>query len=106
MVDTTWLETFLAEEEKETGILSANGADCQVEARARILTKLRAAAEAALAETVSVEEAAMLTGVNPETVRRAVRNGTVTDLRSSPRQTIRVLQRDLPVIAARRRKRA
>jgi len=106
MLDTNWLDAFLTSAENETSILRENGAGCQVEARERLLTKLREAATLAQDETVSVEQAVVLTGVNPETVRRAVRSGEVTDLRSSPKQTIRVLKRDLPLLAAKRRRKS
>lgn len=102
-----WLKKFIAEERAWDATLASSTAGCSLAARAKLFDALEAALLTAEArpETVSVEEAAALTGVNPETARRAVRRKELTDLRGSPRQTIRILKNELPLLAAKRRAR-
>lgn len=103
MLQAEWLDQFLTAATQETQTLRENGADCQATARVRLLDQLREAATSAGDETVSVEEASAQTGVNPETIRRAVRRGELADTRTSKHQNIRIRKSDLPKLAAKRR---
>jgi excisionase family DNA binding protein len=48
-----------------------------------------------------VEEAACLLGCHPETVRRALRKGTLPDSRTKPRGRYRIRRGDVELLAAR-----
>jgi hypothetical protein len=103
MLTAEWFDQFVQVADTETALLRQNGANCQADARLRLVEQLKEALLAAGDETVSVEEASAMTGVNPETVRRAVRRGDLPDGRSSKHQNIRIRKNDLPKLAARKR---
>jgi excisionase family DNA binding protein len=96
-----WLEAFVSEAVRENRTLAENGADQAVTARAALLQKLVAAAQAYLNTEMCVEEAACLLGCHPETVRRALRKGTLPDSRTKPRGRYRIRRGDVELLAAR-----
>ena len=95
-----WLVAFVEGALKENQTLTENGASQAVQARATLLQKLLTAAELHLNGTISVEEAAQLLGKHPETIRRAVRKGTLPDGRANPRGHLRIRRGDLQALAA------
>lgn len=98
-----WLATFIEDAERENETLSENGAAHAVLARVALLTRLKTAAKEYLDTEVTVEEAAALLGRHPETIRRAVRNGTLPDGRTKARGNIRIRRGALDKLAAPRR---
>ena len=51
-------------------------------------------------DLLTVEQAAKLLGKHPETIRRAVRKGTLPDGRANPRGHLRIRRGDLQALAA------
>lgn len=98
-----WLATFIQDAERENETLSENGATHAVAARVALLNRLRASAKEYLDTEVTVEEAAALLGRHPETIRRAVRNGSLPDGRAKARGNIRIRRGALEKLAAPRR---
>ena len=80
-----WLAAFVLEAQRETETLRDNGADQAAAARTALLKKLVAAAQAYFDTELDAGEAAIETGRCKETIRRAVRDGTVPDRRANPK---------------------
>ena len=95
-----WIVAFVLEAERENQTLAENGASQAAQARETLLQKLLAAAELYLNGEISVEEAAQLLGKHPETIRRAVRKGTLPDGRTNPQGRHRIRRGDLQALAA------
>lgn len=89
------LEAFIEAARSDNAVLERNGAIEAARARANLLAELEEALALFEDETVTVAEAAQLTGVNEETVRRAVRNGEIADTRENPNGIIHVRRGDL-----------
>jgi excisionase family DNA binding protein len=96
-----WLAVFVTQAMAETQTLVENGANQAAAARIALLTKLLSAAEEHLDGELTVEEAATIMGKHPETIRRAVRKGTLPDRRTKPRTRVRIRRRDLDTLAGR-----
>ena len=96
-----WLTAFVVEALRETDALRENGAEEAAAARAALLRKLVAAAQAYLDAELDAGEAAKEAGRCEETIRRAVRAGTVPDRRASPRGRHKIRRRDVQKLAAR-----
>src|SRR5438093_1597773 len=79
-----WLAAFVLEAQRETNTLRENGAEQAAAARAAVLRKLVAAAQAYFDAELDAGEAASETGRCEETIRRAVRGGTIPDRRPNP----------------------
>ena len=94
-----WLATFIREALLETDTLRENGAEQAAAARTALLKKLRDAAYAYLDAELDASEAAGETGRCEETIRRAVRDGTIPDRRANPRGRHRVRRGDLQKLA-------
>src|SRR5713101_6816257 len=94
-----WLAAFISEALRETETLRENGADPAASARMALLKKLVAAAAWLNAELDTVT-AAEETGRCEETIRRAVRDGTIPDSRANRKYHIRVRRGDLQKLAA------
>ncbi len=94
-----WLAAFVVDALRETDTLQENGADQAAAARAALLKKLLVAAQAWLDAEIATHEAAQETGRCKETIRRAVRNGTIPDRRSNSRGRHRVRRGDLQKLA-------
>lgn len=95
-----WLVAFVEEALRENLTLAENGAAQAVTAREALLQKLVTAARAYLDGQITVEEAAVILGRHPETIRRAVRRGALPDGRSKPRGRLRIRRGDLDALAA------
>src|SRR3989442_414508 len=95
-----WLAAFVLEARRETDTLRDNGAEQAAAARVALLRKLIAAAQAYLDAELDTNEAAIETGRCEETIRRAVRDGTIPDRRSNPKGRHRVRRGDLQKLAA------
>ena len=95
-----WLVAFVDEARRENRTLAETGAGQAVTAREALLLKLVAAAQAYLDGQLTVEEAAAALGRHPETIRRAVRKGTLPDGRATPRGRHRIRRGDLDRLAA------
>ena len=95
-----WLAAFIRDAERENETLSENGATHAVAARVALLTRLKTAAREYLDTEITVEEAALLVGRHPETIRRAVRDGSLPDGRTKARGTIRIRRGALDKLAA------
>lgn len=95
-----WLVAFVDEALRENRTLAENGAGQAVTAREALLQKLVAAAQAYLDGQLTVEEAAAILGRHPETIRRAVRAGTLPDGRTKARGRHRIRRGDLEALAA------
>ncbi len=95
-----WLAAFISEALRDTDTLRENGADQAASARMALLKKLGAAAAAWLNAEVDTVTAAEETGRCEETIRRAVRDGTISDSRAHPKDHIRLRRGDLQKLAA------
>jgi hypothetical protein len=96
----SWLAAFVREALQETETLQENGAEQAVAARTALLKRLLGAAHAWLDTELDSHEAAQETGRCEETVRRAVRDGTIPDRRSKSRGRHKVRRGDLQKLAA------
>jgi len=94
-----WLSAFVLEAQRETDTLRDNGAEQAAAARAALLRKLITAVAAQLDEEIDIHEAAREKGVCEETIRRAVRDGTIPDRRANPKGRHRVRRGDLERVA-------
>ena len=94
-----WVAAFVSQAVKENRTLLENGAAQAVTAREALLQKLIAAAQQYLDGEITVEEAAAILGRHPETIRRAVRKGTLPDGRSRPGGRLRIRRGDLDALA-------
>ena len=95
-----WLAAFIGESLRETDTLRENGADQAASARMALLKKLVAAAGAWLNAKLDTVTAAEETGRCEETIRRAVRDGTIPDSRANRKDHIHVRRGDLQKLAA------
>ncbi len=95
-----WLASFVSEAQRETDTLRDNGAEHAAAARTALLKKLLGAAQAWLDAELDASEAALETGRCEETIRRAVRDGTIPDRRANPKGRHRVRRSDLQKLAA------
>ena len=95
-----WLAAFVLEAQRETDTLRDNGADQAAAARTALLKKLVSAAQSYLDTELDAGEAAIETGRCEETIRRAVRDGTIPDRRANPKGRHRVRRGDLQKLAA------
>jgi len=95
-----WLAAFVLEALRETDTLRENGADQAASARMALLKKLLAAAAAWLNAELDTATAAEETRRCEETIRRAVRDGTISDSRANRKDHIRVRRGDLQNLAA------
>ncbi len=95
-----WLRTFVREALQETATLRENGADQAATARAALIQKLLAAATAWLDAEIDVTQAAHEKGICEETVRRALRRGTIPDLRPTGKGRHKIRRSDLERLAA------
>lgn len=93
---TAAIRAFVEAKRKENELLERHAAEGDLaHARELLLRDLEDALAAHDEGTVTADEAAEITGCNVETVRRAVRNGEIADLRTNERGVIRVRQADL-----------
>jgi len=97
-----WLADFIIDAERETAVLRDNGAEGQARSRESLIRKLLGRASEHLRAEIGVDEAAQLLGRNPETVRRAIRDGRLPDMRSNPRGHHRVRRGDVIALETRR----
>jgi hypothetical protein len=95
-----WLAAFVLEAQRETDTLRDNGAEQAAAARTALLKKLVAAAQAYFDAELDAGEAAVEMGRCEETIRRAVRDGTIPDRRANPKGRHRVRRGDLQKLAA------
>src|SRR5437016_4260777 len=95
-----WLAAFVLEAQRETDSLRENGAEQAAAARTALLKKLVTAAQSYFDTELDAGEAAIETGRCQETIRRAVRDGTIPDRRASPKGRHRVRRGDLQKLAA------
>ena len=95
-----WLAAFVLEAQRETDTLRDNGAEQAAAARTAQLKKLVAAARSYFDTELDAGEAALETGRCEETIRRAVRDGTIPDRRVNPKGRHRVRRGDLQKLAA------
>src|SRR2546425_8452037 len=95
-----WLAAFVLEAQRETNTLRENGAEEAAAARAAVLRKLVAAAQAYFDAELDAGEAASETGRCEETIRRAVRGGTIPDRRPNPSGRHKIRRGDLQKLAA------
>jgi hypothetical protein len=94
-----WLAAFFVEAQRETDTLRENGAEEAAAARGALLRKLVDAVQAYLDAELDAGEAARETRRCKETIRRAVRAGTLPDRRVNPRSRHRVRRGDLTKLA-------
>ncbi len=95
-----WLAAFVLEARRATDTLRDNGAQQAAAARTALLKKLVATAQSYLDTELDAGVAAVETGRCEETIRRAVRDGTIPDRRSNPKGRHRVRRGDLQKLAA------
>ena len=94
-----WLAAFVLEAQRETDTLRENGAEQAAVARLALLRKLVVTAQTYLDTELDAAEAALETGRCEETIRRAVRDGTIPDRRANPKGRHRVRRGDLQKLA-------
>ena len=95
-----WLAAFVLEAKRETDTLQENGAEQAAAARLALLRKLVVTAQNYLDTELVAAEAALETGRCEETIRRAVRDGTIPDRRANRKGRHRVRRGDLHKLAA------
>src|SRR5436309_13895445 len=95
-----WLAAFVLEAQHETDTLRENGAEQSAAARVALLRKLIAAAQVYFDTELDAGAAAQETGRCEETIRRAVRDGTIPDRRANPKGRHRVRRGDRQTLAA------
>ena len=95
-----WLVAFVADALAENETLAHNGASQALAARNALLERLMDGLRDFLDDEVTVEEAATITGRHPETIRRALRTGTLPDRRTNPKGHYRVRRSDLASFAS------
>ena len=95
-----WLAAFVLEAQRETETLRENGAEQAASARIALIRKLVVAAQAYFDTELDASEAALETGRCEETIRRAVRDGSIPDRRANPKGRHRVRRGDLLKLAA------
>ncbi len=100
----SWLVAFVRGALGENRTLADNGARQAVIARVALLTRLLEEAKRYLDAEVGIREAAAVTGRHPETIRRAVRKGVLSDHRTTPRGRHRLRRGDLEQLARPRAK--
>jgi len=94
-----WLAAFVLEAQHETDTLRENGAEQAAVARLALLRKLVVTAQTYVDTELDAAEAAVETGRCEETIRRAVRDGTIPDRRANARGRHRVRRGDLQKLA-------
>src|SRR5713101_2361671 len=94
-----WLAAFVLEAQRETDTLRDNGAEQAAAVRVALLRKLVVAAQTYLDTELDSAEAALETGRCEETIRRAVRYGTIPDRRANAKGRHRVRRGDLHKLA-------
>ena len=104
MTLTARLQAFLADERKNNDLLEHLGVGQAAQVREQVLRALEDVLASHDEGTVTAEEAANITGCNVETVRRAVRNGEIQDLRTSEGAAIHVRMADLEYLKGKARK--
>jgi len=95
-----WLAAFVLEAQRKTDTLRDNGAEQAAAARTALLKKLIGAAQIYFDTELDTAEAASETGRCEETIRRAVRDGTIPDRRANAKGRHRVRRGDLEKLAA------
>src|SRR5260370_25149640 len=85
-----WLVAFACDAMQETGTLRENGAEQAAAARTALLQKLIGAARAWLDAELDLHEPAQETRRCEETIRRALRAGSLPDRRANPRRRPRI----------------
>jgi hypothetical protein len=95
-----WIGSLIERELAENRVLVGNGAMVQVTARCRLLVSLVKAAREWLDAEIDVAEAAETAGRCEETIRRAVRAGSLPDRRTNSRGRHRVRRGDLPMLTS------
>jgi len=95
----SWLAAFVLEAQRETDTLRENGAEQAAVARLALLRKLVVTAQTYLDTELDAAEAALEMGRCEETIRRAVRDGTIPDRRANPKGRHRVRRGDLQKLA-------
>src|SRR5216117_1730850 len=95
-----WLAAFVLEAQHETDTLRENGAEQAAAARVALMRKLIAAAQVYFDTELDAADAAVETGRCEETIRRAVRDGTIPDRRANPHGRHKIRRRDLQKLAA------
>ncbi len=96
----SWLAEFVLEAMSDTETLRANGADQAAAARDALVQRLLVTATAWLDSEIDASQAAEISGVCEETIRRRVRQGTLPDHRSNPTGRHRIRRGDLEKVAA------
>jgi excisionase family DNA binding protein len=92
----SWFRQWLAEAERETKLLVANGAAEAAHARCRAVVSCIEAFQRWLDEELTTEEAATEVGCCTETIRRAARDsGVLPASRSAKRGPMRIRRGDL-----------
>jgi len=95
----SWLACFVREATQETDTLCENGAEQAAAARTGLLKRLLHAAQAYTNAELDAGQAARETGCCEETIRRAVRNGTIPDRRANPQGRHKIRRGDLQKLA-------
>lgn len=96
-----WLDSFVRDALKDNDTLIANGARHAAVARSALLNRLLEAATSYQETEVDVAQAARMTGRHPETIRRALKAGTLPDRRGKPRGHHRIRRGDLDKLGIR-----
>ena len=100
----TWLVDFARETMQEVEILLENAADNAAHIRVSMLLKLLGREKKWSDEEVTVEEAANLTGVCEETIRRKTRDGSLASSRNGERGHLHIRRGDLAAVEQKRRR--
>ena len=98
-----WVPAFVEEATRETQTLRENGAFEAAQARTALIEKLVIAMSGWLDTEVDVDEAARVTGVCRETIRRNLRSGHLPDRRRGRKGRYRIRRGDLRSFDARGR---
>ena len=93
-----WLPAFVEEAVRETETLRRNGALEAAQARAALIEKLVTAVSGWLDTAIDVDEAARITGVCRETIRRKLRSGHLPDRRRDRKGPYLIRRGDVPSV--------
>lgn len=99
-----WLAEVIEQAAKDTGVLWDNGAEASAKAREALLKQVVVAYERWQKETITVAEAAEMTGKSQETIRRQVRKGRLPAGRNSDQGHIRIRRGDVQRLEQRKTK--
>src|SRR5580704_315365 len=100
-----WLNAVITKVQRDNDVLRQNGASQAAQARERLMSEILEAVEVYASSCVTVHEAAHITGLSEETVRRAARRGDISAIQQAERGKMRIPRHNLEKLPSARHKR-